>query len=441
MKKILYILFITLFFFLTFFQLEAQSVDTLGIVTIDNVIQVKPDTIMFDLRLKRSSDKWDRFANCTFEISISDTSFPIHPDSCTIEYIPGSSEFKLATFSGGGQLPVTDYYITANVYPGRISITMAGPEEYVFAQPIPTDTTILIGQFMLASKSIGKMIPKAFSWLNPQYYYQACAYKISKDSLLAPSVVKYHENDNVEMDDGMFNTVSYRIDSTPEPEFILDSFVVEYAGKKRVHIWWSTKKEAYNLGFVLQRALMGPWVSDTNDSAIWQTIARFDGPSDLEKGLIGLGTKSPGKRYDYSFDTVKYRSADYCYRLYYVNFFSDSLRYLAQGCTHIPNAVITKAHPYPNPFNDQTTIEVFLEDNVMLSATVYDAKGRELEKLKNEKGEMITGIETSVGTHKYNFKASQYASQGLYDVIFIAYPIEDPSIEISRAVVKLQLIR
>ncbi|MCL5991655.1 MAG: hypothetical protein M1419_06085, partial [Bacteroidetes bacterium] len=130
MKKIINILFIFTFFFLTFFQLEAQSVDTLGIVTIDNVIQVKPDTMMFDLRLKRNSDKWERFANSTFEISIADTSFPIHPDSCTIEFIPGTSEFKIATFSGGGQLPVTDYYITANVFPGRLSITVAGPEEY-----------------------------------------------------------------------------------------------------------------------------------------------------------------------------------------------------------------------------------------------------------------------------------------------------------------------
>ncbi len=439
MKKIINILFIFTFFFLTFFQLEAQSVDTLGIVTIDNVIQVKPDTMMFDLRLKRNSDKWERFANSTFEISIADTSFPIHPDSCTIEFIPGTSEFKIATFSGGGQLPVTDYYITANVFPGRLSITVAGPEEYAFAHPIPTDTTVLIGQFLLASKISNKMIPKSFSWLSPIYYYQACAYKIGKDSLLAPNVVRYHENDNVEMDDSLSNTVTYRIDESPEPEFILDSFVVEYAGKKRVHIWWTTLKEAYNSGFVLKRALMGPWITDTN-AADWQTIARFDGPRDLDKGLVGLGTKIPGKKYDYSYDTVKYRSADYCYRLYYVDFFNTE-HYLAQGCTRIPNAVITKAHPYPNPFRDQTIIEVFLEDNVILSATVYDIKGKEMEKLKDEKGDEIAGIEASVGKHLYEFKASEFASQGLYDVIFIAYPIEDPSIEISRAVVKLQLIR
>ncbi|OGU10499.1 MAG: hypothetical protein A2X61_08590 [Ignavibacteria bacterium GWB2_35_12] len=439
MKKTFYILFFFIFFFLTFFQLEAQSVDTLGIVTIDNVIQVKPDTIMFDLKLIRSSDKWDRFANGTFEITIADTSFPIHPDSCTVQFIPGTSEFKLATFSGGGQLPVTDYYITANVYPGRLSITIAGPEEYVFAHPIPTDTTVLIGQFLLASKTADKMIPKAFAWLNPQYYYQACAYKIEKDSLLAPNVIRYHENDNVEMDDSLSNTVTYKIDESPEPEFILDSFVVEYAGKKRVHIWWTTLKEAYNSGFVLKRALMGPWITDTN-AADWQTIARYDGPRLLDQGLIGNGTSSVRHKYDYSYDTVKYRSADYCYRLYYVDFF-DTEHFLAQGCTRIPNAVITKAHPYPNPFKDKTTIEVFLEDNVMLTATVYDLKGREMEKLKDEKGDLIAGIEASVGKHLYEFQAGEFASQGLYDVIFIAYPIEDPSIEISRAVVKLQLIR
>ena len=436
MTKTFYILYLLIFFFLTFFQLEAQSVDTLSIVTIDNVIQVKPDTIVFDVRLKRNSDKWNRFANSTFEITISDTSFPIHPDSCTIDYIPGTSEFKIATFSGGGQLPVTDYYITSFVYPGRLSITIAGPEEYAFAFPIPTDTTVLVGQFVLASKTPGKMIPKTFVWVQPQIYYQACAYKISKDSLLAPNVFRYHENDNVEMDDNEFNTVTYKIDESPEPEFILDSFVVEYAGKKKVHIWWTTKKEAYNSGFVLKRALVGPWIIDT----VWQTIGRYDGPRDLDKGLIGLGTKTPGKRYDYSYDTVQYRSADYCYKLFYVDFF-DTEHFLAKGCVRIPNAVITKAHAYPNPFKDQTTIEVFLEDNVIFTATVYDLKGKEMEKLRDEKGDFISGIEASVGKHIYEFKANEYASQGLYDVIFIAYPIDDPSIEISRAVVKLQLIR
>ncbi|MBI5326377.1 MAG: hypothetical protein HZB41_14070, partial [Ignavibacteriae bacterium] len=261
MKKITYILFIFLFFFLTLFHLEAQSADTLCVVTIDNITQIKPDTIMFDLRIRRTSDKWDKFGNGTFEISISDTSFPIHPDSCTVELIPGTSELKLATFSGGGQLPVTDYYITSNVFGGRFSITIAGPEGYVDAYSIPTDTTVLLGQFILASKTPGKMIPKAFLWLSPQYYYQACAYKIGKDSLLAPNVFRYHENDNVEMDDSLYNSVTYKIDESPEPEFILDSFVVEYAGKKRVHIWWKTRKEAYNSGFILERALVGPWLT------------------------------------------------------------------------------------------------------------------------------------------------------------------------------------
>lgn len=439
MKKTFNILIFHLFFFLTFFQLKAQNVDIIGIVTIDNVIQVKPDSIVFDVRIQRSSDKWDKFANSTFEISISDTSFPIHPDSCTIEYISGTSELKLATFSGGGQLPVTDYYITAKADTGRLSITIAGPEEYAFAHPIPTDTTVLLGQFLLASKIPGKMIPKAFTWLRPQYYYQACAYKIGKDSLLAPSVVRYYENDNVEMDDSLDNTVTYKIDESPEPEFILDSFVVEYAGKKRVHIWWTTLKEAYNSGFILKRALMLPSI-DTSLDASWQTIARHHGPRDLDKVLNGNGTTTIRHRYDYMFDTVKYRSADYCYKLFYEDFFKEE-HYLATGCTRIPNAVITKAHPYPNPFKDQTTIEVFLEDNVILTASVYDIKGKEIEKLRDEKGDFIASIEASVGKHIYQFKASELASQGLYDVIFIAYPIDDPSIEISRAVVKLQLIR
>jgi hypothetical protein len=34
-----------------------------------------------------------------------------------------------------------------------------------------------------------------------------------------------------------------------------------------------------------------------------------------------------------------------------------------------------------------------------------------------------------------------YASQGLYEIVFIAKPIDDPNVEVSRAVVKVQLIR
>ncbi len=439
MKKIFYIINFLFLLLLNTPVLVSQVVDTLAIVQIGNVVQIKPDSVVFDIRLKRNSDKWERFANGTFQLSLSDTSYQINPDSLTIDLVQGTSEFKLATFSGGGQLPVTDYYITPRVFPGRLSITIAGPENFNDAQVIPPpDTSLLIGTFVMASKN-GQFLPKDFVWLQPQYYYQACAYKLKNDSLLDSNIVLYHANDNVEMDDGMSNFVSFRIEKSVEPEFVLDSFVVEYAGKKRVHIWWVTGKEAYNKGFILKRALMNPVVNDTN-AQNWQTIARYDGPRDLDKGLIGLGTRIPGKKYDYSYDTVRFRSADYCYRLYYEDF-NGVEHYLATGCIRIPNAVITKAHAYPNPFKDKTKIEIFLEDNVMLTATIYDLKGRELEKLRDEQGNQINNIEESVGKHVYDFNASEYASQGLYDVIFIAYPLEDPTIEISRAVVKLQLIR
>ena len=46
-----------------------------------------------------------------------------------------------------------------------------------------------------------------------------------------------------------------------------------------------------------------------------------------------------------------------------------------------------------------------------------------------------------IGTHEIIFEASQFAIQGMYNVVFVASPIKDESVELSRAVVKLELMR
>jgi len=60
--------------------------------------------------------------------------------------------------------------------------------------------------------------------------------------------------------------------------------------------------------------------------------------------------------------------------------------------------------------------------------------GKEIEKLYNHEY-------MKYGTYDKDFYPSSLASQGLYEIIFIAYPVDDPAVEISRAVVKAQLVR
>ena len=74
----------------------------------------------------------------------------------------------------------------------------------------------------------------------------------------------------------------------------------------------------------------------------------------------------------------------------------------------------------------------------MLKCDVFDVRGKLVTNLINDYKD---GDYTEIGWHEVRFVAPQLASQGLYSIIFIAYPIDDPSVELSRAFVKVQLIR
>jgi len=60
---------------------------------------------------------------------------------------------------------------------------------------------------------------------------------------------------------------------------------------------------------------------------------------------------------------------------------------------------------YPNPFNPVTEISFDIPKSTLVSLTVYDALGREVETLLNEV--------VNAGTYKYNWDASSYPS-GVY---------------------------
>ncbi|MGA2297009.1 MAG: hypothetical protein ABSG15_05620, partial [FCB group bacterium] len=407
----------------------SQTIDTLAIAQIYNQALISPDTLTFDLKLIRTSDKWDHFANATFQIKYIDTT-QVDSTKINILFIPNSSDLKIFVPTGNS-LPVTEYLVTPRVFKGRISITIAGPEAYTSAISVMRDSAIKIGSFVIATND-GSMLPKGLDWIQPYYYYQACAYKVPQDTFFIPGALMYQKDDNVEMNDSTANVVKYVTERNPEPHMDLKYFHADYAGLKKVSLTWATESEAYNKGFILKRAEKPYNIPDTTKWQ-WFEFARWNGGKPLEAGMKGAGTTWTPHNYGYNYDTVKYRGIEYCYELLYQDFDNNEI-HLAYACLQIPNAVIVAATPYPNPFASSTIIKYRVDDDVYMTTTVYDLKGKQVKKLYDN--DYI-----KYGEHEITFNASDFASQGLYDVIFLAYPVDDPSVEISRAIVKIQLIR
>lgn len=401
-------------------------------MTLDSIYLTKPDELQFTLRLERVSDSWKYWVNGTFQFAFDSAGYDVSPSRHTIELIPGSSDLNIIPIPG--VLPTVSYIVTPNVLQGRFSITVAGPERFEDCIVPPLDTQgIIIGKFIIRTTD-GSMLPGKLRWLEPFIYYQANAYKIDHDSLLTPSILFASTNDNLEMDDGLNVFVGYETREFPGLRTIVKNFNAEYVGLKRILVTWETMSEAYVDGFIIVRGLRTPSVSTPELVYYKDTIADYRRGDPKNSALVGLGTSPVGRAYAFDHDTIEYRGLEYCYKLLYRDF-SGNLIPAAYDCERVPNSIITKATPSPNPFSSKTNIEYIVEDDVMLDVFVSDLTGRILFYLK--RGEYVVR-----GPHNdVDFVADFNAQEGLYNVIFIAYPIDDPTVELSRAIVKLQLIR
>jgi len=416
--------------FLASLELYSQR-EILANAILDSIQLVKGNQLEFVLRIERVSSNWQYFANGTFQFAFDSLGYNVSPDRHSIELVPGSSELPIIAIPG--ILPTVSYIVTPNVLPGRFSITVAGPNDYTNCVVPELGTKgIRIGKFVIKTKD-GTIPPQNLRWLEPYIYYQACAYKIDRDSLFLPNLFYAQVNDNIEMDDGIRSFVQYSTKTQPLPQTILKFFDAEYVGLKRLRLSWETVSEAFVDGFIVVRGLRTP-ENPTPESVYYaDTVADFRRSDPQNQALIGLGTSSTGKFYSFEYDSVAYRGFEYCYKLIYRDFFGNLVT-LAYDCERIPNSIITKATPSPNPFSVSTRIDYIVEDDVILDAFVNDHSGRIVKNL-------LKGVYTPKGQHSIDFLASYNAQEGLYNVVFIAYPIDDPTVEISRAIVKLQLIR
>lgn len=423
-------------FFVSFNSILFAQKDTLAKVIIKNIELSTYNTLKFDMYLSRTSEKWLAYANSTFQIGFADTNIRFNNSNLVVNL--DKTDLPLVT-NPGNLLPIDAYLIEPKVFDNRISITIVGPEKYDDCIKIQRNNDILIGSFSIVLNDTNRLNDDIV-WLNPQYWYNGLAYKIEKDSLINNSIPFYYAHDNIEMDYGNENTYLLEIIKNTDEKFVFDNFWVIYHGQKVDSLGWRTKVEKNVIGYYVLKAVK----TSIFELEYKQLVGTYDINSPkYNPDYLSKGNSKTGFTYVPFWDTVDYRGGEYCYALHAVLSRSDGSRYdtlLAERCVEIPNAVISKANPLKNPFSIQTTIELVLEDDCYVSGFATDELGKYLKPLSNNDLKMDK-LMMKKGTYYIDFNASEFASQGLYNCIFIAYPIKDPNIELSKAVVKLQHVR
>lgn len=422
---------------------RAQQVqrEILSIVSLENITVIDPQTLECTLTLRRTSEAWDRWANGTFQFRIVGVSAERYtPSAMQVEVVPNSSDISIAPYVDA---PLTAYSYCIGLHQGWISLFIYGPDEYRNAKYFPLDSTMRLARLRIHMLD-GAPIGTALEWMEPLDYYQANAYKIEVDSI-AYGVRWYRGNDNIEMrnypridstQQVIVKTDSFRIAPAPEPCLTLKvgSFRGEYLGDRLVQLYWSTLCEQGVRGFVIRRRCL--CASLPASEREFREVRRFGNPFDT--ALFSQGSTTVGFDYTMSTpDTVNLRDVVYEYELSAI-MNDGSQRYLDTTSIRIPISIISSATVFPNPTTSQATILYTVEDRVRISAKVYDVTGKELAVLldnyvvpRSEPGTQYSVVWT----------ASDQASQGLYNVILIAHPVDDPTVELSRAILKIQLLR
>lgn len=433
MIRTLIIFFALLFVFIFNLELYSQAdTDTNTVITINSDF-VSQDTIIFEFEVRRFPNQmWTNWANSTFMIDFNDD-----VDFDNIGIIPHEDQsgipFKDPTNPSFGK-----YIEKIIISDDRIAFGFLGPEtfdETIYIPEVP-NPGVIVGRYKLFTLD-GSSFPLTagegvrLTWKTPTEYYQDFAYKTYRniDSLSVQDW--FVVDDNVRMGYPIGFT-TYIDDNTDRPRMVLDYFNARYMGGLNVELTWATLSEAFNRGFYIKRGLMPFTTNDVAEVDFDIDVANFRQVENVLT-MTGLGTRVPGKEYAYRFDTVSSRGLTYCYELLYEDFAGD-IHSLATSCLTIPNAVLTYLQGNPNPFAKQTQVEYIVEDDVYLTAEVYDLTGRKMMTLIND--EFIP-----MGKHTFDLTMPDMASNGLYDLVLIAVPINDRSVEKSRGVFKLQLIK
>lgn len=422
-------------------SLFAQNNKIVGEAMLKDITRVNNDTIQFDLVLKRLTNDWRYFANCTFHITFDTTQFTF--DNTNIILVRDSTGLPQGILSGNSN-PIRGYEIRENIYQNKIVISILGPESIEESQSFNLDDEFILGRYKLFTPDHRK-IPTDLQWQKPTYYYQATASKIENDSLF-DFITLYHKNDNLDLNNQEGTSILFTENYLPfRDSILLTDFFVEYMGQKKLSLSWVTKLELNVVGFTIKRAFKpsvdsDPYSLDYNVIYTW----RNDSLKKYNPEMISKGNSKYGFFYGVLPDTIDIRGKEYCYQLFCS--FYDSLKapinkdvFLAQKCVPIPKSMILSAQiTSQNPFDDYVEIEFKLSDDCLMTVSVVDMLGKEIGFIKDRSSkENIDNKLMKMGIHTIKFAPMPEVAQGSYYIYLAAYPLNDNSLEISKAVIKV----
>jgi len=394
-----------------------------------------PNTITFEVVISRVSDRWDLWENTTLRLEHPDLMATGGFDSLTytIDYQNGSSELPLQTYDPNA---MSKYAITPRIVNGRISITVFGPDSSDWAFRLPdTKRSFLLGRFVLTAPA-NVTLRDSLAFTSPIQYYQAMAFKLEHDSVTGTPPSQntwYYKHDNVELvvDPASFSGPPKQCDSN-----IIDNFTAVYVGDLSVELAFTTNCELGIEGFIIERSLVNP--GDLTNLNFVERMNYTTNPI-----LVACPVCELGKTYSGLFDGVEYRREIYAYRLLSVLQRTKERKPIDTAFVRIPNAIISGAYLLENPIQDVGTVVFNVDDRISLTATVYDLTGKKIGDLVDEQGKPIVNKEYAKGSKfRARFLAASDAANGLYNIVLVANPVDDKSIEQqSRVILKAQLIR
>lgn len=413
--------------------------DTMAFIRVKNSKLIDFQTLQFDLYIERQSDRWLKFVNGTFSLNFEDTTYfkilKDDPENFSIYQVRTELRQDIAP---GNDIPTTGYRTDFQIYDNRLTITILGPDNFDDCQLVNKDHAILIGTYIL--KTNKERFPShQMKWIEPYKRYQACAFKLFEDSTLYDNYL-YFSDDNVSMEDENSITYLFTADSTRD-YFELDYFKAEYMGNMKSRYYWRTLKEYDILGYSVYRGLKFP----ESDEIVFDRLMGTwrPGTQSITRFVVSEFTSNP-RNYYYFEDEIEFRGGGYCYQL--IGSFMNpdgSVQEipLDTACIASPRAVISYASASPERFSYETSITYTVDDDVYLTAYLSDLLGKELKILDVPTWGLLENKEVKRGTYEFKFRAPDLASQGFYNIRFVATPINDPTVEKSFADVKLQLIK
>lgn len=423
-------------------MLCAVATPVLAQSPVDGRVVVRPlldptyDRFTFDLVIRRTDPRWTFFANTTIRLESVDLgpTGGFNPAVHNLTLIPDSSDLNLVPYNAPA---MAGYVVDYGIVNGDIVVHVLGPDSVNNAYNMPANNdSVRIGRFVVTSND-GSYVPEQLAVARPLDYYQATAFKIDHDSVTGNGVdrnVWFVKNDNPPL------LMEY--DELPPPPDTCGakfSFYGDYVGDLTVMLGFTVSDEHCYEGFVIERALVNKVKIDSLD---------FQGRAQLtylnEPRLLGCRCLDP-QVHDSLYDKVDYRREIYAYRLLgrRLPFYGDTMEVIDTIFIRIPNAIISNARILENPFRNQTTVRFNADDRLRLTAKAFDIGGRMIAVLQNEKGQPVEDIEYPMGIgYEVVFKAPDIASQGLYNILLVALPMNDESItEASRVIIKAQLLR